>query len=282
MYRVLGLTRDPFGPPCEEELYWEDAGRAALREQAEELLRAGQGVWLRGAAGSGRRTLLSRVGEALALEGRAVAWCADSVPGATGAPDDLISHIGTVTGAGIGGGDALSAASGLYSRLVDGFCRGGPVIVFLSGEALGPCGADQVELEILARLRLVGRPLVALGLWGEGAAPCEGLAELALPRLSRAEVRDVLVHRAAACGRADLLAPEALGRLSADPSRGLGHALSLARGELARQVFCGGASANGCGESHEGLRSPTPVLDPSELGEVERLLDALGPEDAPR
>ncbi|MEW6488196.1 MAG: hypothetical protein AB1578_09825 [Thermodesulfobacteriota bacterium] len=282
MYRVLGLTRDPFGPPCEEELYWEDAGRAALREQAEELLRAGQGVWLRGTAGSGRRTLLSRVGEALALEGRAVAWCADTVPCAPGASDDLLTHIGTVTGAGIGGGDALSAVSaagGVYSRLVDGFCRGGPVIVFLCADALGAEG--EAELEILGELRLVGRPLAALGLWGEGAAPWQGLTELEMPALSPADVRRVLVHRAAACGRPDLLSSEALDRLSADPAKGLGHALALARVELARQVFGGGFTGIDPGMTGAETTPPTHVLDPSALNEVERLLDALGSPHAP-
>lgn len=277
MHRALGLSRDPFALVCEEELYWEDASRAALREQAEGLLRAGQGVWLRGAPGSGRRTLLARVGEALALKGRTVAWCGAWASCGTGASEDLLSRIGRVTGTGLGGGDGLAAAAGVYSRLVDGFCRGGPVIVLLPREALGLGDGD--EAEILGQLRLVGRPLVALGLWGEGEAPWKGLTELALPPLSRVDVRDLLVHRAAACGRPDLLGPEALGRLSAEPARGLGHALALAQVELARQVFCGDSAGDGPGVTQA---EPTParqVLDPTALGEVERLLDALGPED---
>jgi hypothetical protein len=282
VYRALGLTRDPFASLCEEELYWEDAGRAALREQVEGLLRAGQGVWLRGPPGSGRRTLLARVGEALALEGRAVAWCADSVPPAPGTSQNLLSRIGAVTGSGPGGGgDVLSTASNVYSRLLDGFCRGGPVVVFLPGETLGFRGADRVELEILGQLRLVGRPLVALGLWGEGPPPWEGLTELEMPALTPADVREVLRHRAAACGRPDLLASEALDRLAADPSRGLGHALSLARVELARRIFCSGSDGSSPGETQAEDTPPQRVLDPSALNEVERLLDALGSHHAP-
>lgn len=285
MYRVLGLTRDPFASVCEEDFYWEDAARAALRERVEGLLRAGKGVWLRGASGSGRRTLLARVGETLALEGSPVAWCADPVPRAAAASDDLLFRVGAVTGAALGGADAgsaVAAACGVYARLLEEFCRRGPAIVFLPEEVLGVEG--RAELEILGELRVVGRPLVALGLWGEGQAPWRGLTELEMPALSAADVRHVLVHRASACGRPDLLAPEVLDRLSADPAPGLGHVLSLARVEMVRQVFGGGFDGTAPGAVRPEDAPPRPlrqVLDPSALDEVERLLDALDPHHAP-
>jgi len=265
VYRLLGLSRDPFGPACDGELYWESPSRAGVRESIEGLLAAGSGVWLSGEADSGRRTLLARAVTAVAGPHRPVAWCDLS-----GAEDDVLSRLARVVGPG-GRGRGADLAGAVYGELVEGFCRGGPPVVFLDGGAGGDPARE--ELGLLSALQLVGRPLVLLALWGEGEPTVGGLERVELPALSARDVGHFLSHRLSACGRSDLFSAAKLEELAAQ-ARGLGHALELARGELARAAFRGRVGSGGVDSS------PHRVLDPSELAEVDRLLDALGPENA--
>jgi hypothetical protein len=270
LHAFLGLSRDPFAATCDEDLYWEGPTRLGVRQRIEGLLRAGRGVWVRGSAGSGRRTLLARAAEPLALEGRPVAWCGAPFLPAEGCLAGALGLLGRVSGA-PGQGDERFAPERVYEALVEGFCRGGPVIAALGGEALGP--GDREELEFLAGLRVVGKPLICLALWGEASAPVAGLEEVFVPPLPPSALREILAHRAGACGRPDLLSPERLDRISAvAPS--LAHALELARVETAKAVFRGGAGRENADEPDAAPRNG--VLDPSAVEEVNRLFHALG------
>lgn len=276
LHGVLGLSRDPFAATCDDDLYWEDPVRGEVRQRIQGFLRAGQGVWIRGGPDSGRRTLLGRAVESLAREGRPVAWCEGSAVAAEGAPEGVLHLLGRVMGAPVEE-DERFVLEGVCERLVEGFCRGGPVLAVLAGDALDQ--RDRELLEFLAGLRLVGRPLVTWALWGAAPPPFAGLQELCIPPVSASALQEALAQRAAACGRPELLAPERLERISAI-ARSLSHALSLARAEMEQVAFLCGAER---GKAHgPDVAAREGVLDPLALDEVNRLLHALGsPEAAP-
>ncbi|MDW7710857.1 MAG: hypothetical protein SCH98_10310 [Deferrisomatales bacterium] len=276
LHGFLGLSRDPFQEGCDDELYLEDPGRYGLRQRLEGSLREGKSVWLRGRLGSGRRTLLARAAATLAAEGRAVAWCGEPwLPAEEGGRRvlELLLQV-TRAGARASGPTALEA---VCEELLFGFCRGGPVIAALAGEGLAP--GDQEELAFLSSLRLLGKPLVCIALWGERSSPLEGLEEVRVPPFSPSALRELLLHRATACAGRDLLAPDVLERIS-EEARSASHALELARTEVAHLVFRGGPQSEAACQT-----APPPdggVLDPSALAEVNRLLHALGSESSPR
>ena len=266
MHRLFGLSRDPFAPGYDAELYWESPQRAGVRERVTRALVRGRGAWLRGAPGAGRETLLARVAEDLALAGRPVLWAGAQAPQGGQALLDLLLG---VAGVQVPGGDEIDRAAALYPALLEGFRRGGAVLVVL-GSALGE-GAG-VELEILAQLQVAHKTLITPFLWGDGEPPVDGLAPVDLPSFSDAELRACLTHRVAVCGRPDLFAKPELEALVQDVE-GVGEVLQRGREALLRKAFAGHGPAGGGANE---LRV-APVLDRAALEEVDHLLATLGP-----
>jgi len=268
VHRLFGLSRDPFALVCDGDLYWESPRRAAVREQVTRALARGRGVWLCGEPGTGRETLLARAVEDLALAGRPVLWAgAASVEGAW----NVLGALLDLTGAEAPEGDLVDRAAAVYRALLEGFSRGGPVVVVLpspSGE-----GA-RAELDLLSQLRVAGKAVVSLALWGEGEPPLDALSRAAVPSLSPEEVRSCLGHRAAVCGRGDVLSGKALDEVVRD-ARGLGEAVRGGSKALLRMAFSGRRQAEAPGRV--GKSQATPILDRAALEEVDELLETLGP-----
>lgn len=276
MYRSLGLSRDAFAPVCDGALFWENAQRARARKTAMSALRSGRGVWLRGGEGSGRGVFLARVAGDLALEGRPVLFCEDPAPTT---PEDLLSGLLDACGAmDPRRGDLLAQTEAVYSRLLETFCQAGTTVVI---PAPGPIPPNLVEeMEILAGLRVLGRPLAVVALAGEGAPNCEGLEEVRLPVPGPDDLRACLAHRAAACGRPDLFDSD---RLLDIVSRagGFGNAVQRARHEVARLAFQGAGSASSRSDVSDEPDGGPQFLDAHELGEVDRLFESLEPGSRP-
>jgi hypothetical protein len=268
VYRLFGLSRDPFAPVCDGELYWENQRRAAVREEATRALTAGRGVWLCGAPGTGRETLLARAVEELALAGRPVLWAGST---ATEDPSDLLGALLALAGVEAPSGDLVDRAGAVYRVLLEGFSRGGPVVVVLPA----PAGEGaRVELDLLAQLRVAGKALVTLASWGEGEPPLDALCPVELPSLSPEELRSCLGHRASVCGRPDLLSGKALDAVVRD-ARGLGEAMLGGTKALLQMAFSGRRHAEAPGRA--GKSRATPVLDRAALEEVGELLEGLRP-----
>ncbi len=126
MYRLFGLSRDPFAPAGDAALFWEDSARAETRETALSVLRAGRGVWISGDPGSGRGAFLNRLAGDAALEGRCVVFRGEPAPDAA---QNFLASLLAVTGEEGTEGDALAIAERLYARLLDAFSRSGTVII---------------------------------------------------------------------------------------------------------------------------------------------------------
>ncbi|MDF1553031.1 MAG: hypothetical protein P1P84_08215 [Deferrisomatales bacterium] len=268
MERRLGLSRDPFSPLADGELYWESAARGELRRQLAEQLRSGCSVRLEGTPGSGRRSLLARVADELAAGGAPVALL--DGPGEE-TPEAFLAGLAAAVGANPpSGAGLLTLAEHLYCRLVDVFCAARPAVVVLPW---APAGDVAEEIGILTELRLLGRPLVAVAVVGSPALPTGEFASVAVPELSPDDLCDCLAHRCAAAGRADLLSPAALEACLAG-APGLPTALRRARALWRARVF---ASAL---EALEAPATPTPppVLDPAQVEEVRQLLQSLSPD----
>jgi hypothetical protein len=257
VYRLFGLSRDPFAPVGDGSLYWEEPVRADARERALRALRGGRGIWVWGRSGSGRGMFLARVAEDIAMEGRtALAWDGSASTDPVGILARLLDTACGTKGA----GDLLALAEALYSRLIEAFSRSGTVVVMPGTEPLAPGALG--EAEILGGLRIAGQPLAALLLCGEEGSPLGGLEEIHLPIPSPGDLREFLVHRAAACGRADLLPARDLARIT-EKARGFSDALSLARTGLARLAFCRGADDNQVAQlAGEHVNRLLPALEP--------------------
>jgi hypothetical protein len=270
---VFGLARHPFARVCDGDLFWESSARSAARRSAFDLMRNGKGIWLSGPPGSGRSALLGRLAEDLAAEGRPVLQAELSVSPSAEAflagLLDVVAEHPVAAGAGV-----LSVARELYARLLEAWCARGPIPCFPGPVSASP---DVVaELEILGGLRLVGGPVVVLGLAGAGESPLPTLHTVRLPPPSAFDLRQMLAHRLSACGGAGLLAPEVLERIG-ERAGGFEEALTLGRRALSRAAFRLGLQGAGrVAVPRE--ETPTSLFDPAELDEVARLLDSLGPE----
>jgi len=266
--RLLGLSREPFALVADGALYWESDERADLRQELAAALRQGRSVRLQGPPGSGRRSLLARVAGDLAAAPVPVALC-EAPHEAT--PEAFLSALGETLGAKApAGADLLTLAEHLYRRLVEVFCTARSAVVVLPWVA---AGAVAEEIGILAELRLLGRPLVAVAVLD--APPLTGgeLVSFAVPPLTADDLRDCLAQRCAAVGRADLLPPAALEACLAAPLD-LPTALDRARRVLRAQVF-----AAALGQDATTLpRSEPPLFDPTQMQEMRRLLDSLSPD----
>jgi len=202
---------------------------------------------------------MARLAGDIAMESRAtLAW---DGPAADDALELLSRMVDTACGMS-GASDLLSLAEALYSRLIEAFSRFGTVIVMPGTERLAPGALG--EAEILSGLRIAGHPLAALLLCGEESSPLGGLEEVRLPPPSPGDLRELLVHRAAACGRADLLPVHELARV-VERARGFSDALSLARRAMTRLAFCRGA------------KDTQPAEVPGD--DVDRLLEVLAPSE---
>lgn len=273
MYRCLGAPRDPFEDSRDETLAWEPLPRGRALESAAAALRAGAGVWVRGDPGAGRGWLLARLAEDLVAEGRRVLFREGPAP-QTGI--GLLDALLEIAGPSDEDGDLLDRAGALYRRLLEAFVAAGPTAIVPATEFPLP-SAPLEELEILAGLRVAGRPLVRLALAGEGPTPVEGLVEVVLPSPAAADLHDFLSRRMAACGCPDLLPRDEVDRI-ARAATGLGDALRLARQAVARRAYRLPDAAGGRSEAAEGRAAS--VLDADELGEVDRLLTDLAPDPA--
>lgn len=268
MERRLGLSRDPFAPSADGELYWESEERAELRGQLAAKLLAGHSVCVEGVPGSGRRSLLTRVAGDLAAGGTPVALLEGA--GKVGPGAFLAGLAATVGADPPAGADLLTLSEYLYRRLVDVFCATAPAVVVLPW---APAQAAAEEIGILAELRLLGRPLVTVAVLSSPSLPAGGFDPIRVPELTPEDLRDCLSHRCAAVGRADLLASSALeGCLAGVP--GLPVALGRARLALRAGIFAAALDAGGA-VVHEPRSS---VLDPAQVQEVRRLLESLSPD----
>ncbi len=267
MFEALGLTRDPFGPSWDADLYWEGPERAAARSAARGALAGGQGVWLRGEAGSGRETLAVRVAADVARTGVPV-LVPDRTPTVPEAVlGAFLEASGTPAPAGT---DLLDRAAGLYERILDAFAGRGPVVFVAGGDALS--GPALGEVAALAGLRLAGQRVAVPLLWGEGDPPWPDLAVVDVAPLSAGDLRALVAHRLAAAGRPDLLGPAALGRLVEDCA-GPADAVAAGRRHLMGLLFAGDTTAPSDGTDGPG---GTPVLDPDALDEAGVLLAGCG------
>lgn len=267
----LGSSRDPLAPVCDGDLFWESAPRAAVRRRCLELLAEGRGVWLSGPPGSGRSTVLDRLAADLAGEGRAVLRAEAPV---TGAAEEFVAGLLAGVADGPPPEGLLLAAEALYARLLEAFAARGTVPCFPG--AVSASGGVVAELEVLASLRVLGRPLVALALAGAGDSPLVGLETVRLPPPEPVDLEALLSHRLAVCGATGLLAPAAIADVAA---RAVGFEDAMARARRARaQASFERALAEVPAPSTRGAEPPRPSLfDPAELDEVSRLLDSLGP-----
>ena len=265
MERRLGLSRDPFAPSADGELYRESDERAGLRRRLSDRLLLGCSARLEGTPGSGRRALLNRVAGDLAAGGTPVALFEGS--GEEGPEAFLAGLAATVGAEPPSGADLLTLAEHLYRRFVEVFCAVRPAVVVLPWELTG---AVAEEIGILAELRLLGRPLVAVAVLGSPVLPADAFAPIPVPDLSPDDLRDCLSHRCAAVGRVDLLAPSALECCVAG-TPGLPAALRRARAALRAQAFAAVLDAPEVIASG----SHAPVLDPDQVQEVRQLLDSL-------
>ncbi len=268
MFEALGFARDPFGPSWGADLFWEDPERAATHSAARDALVGGRGVWLRGAAGSGRETLAVRVAAEVARAGTPVL-----VPYRTPTvPEAVLGAFLEASGMPApAGADLLGRAAGLYERILDAFAGRGPVVFVAGGDALA--GPALGEVAALAGLRLAGQRVAVPLLWGEGEPPWPGLETVDVTPLSDGDLRALVAHRLAAAGRPDLLGPAALDRLVADCS-GPAEAMDAGRMHLSGLLFAGASKAPADGTAGPG---GTPVLDPDALDEAGALLDGFDP-----
>ncbi len=265
MHRVLGLSCDPFGPTWEDALYWESPARKRVREDAREALRGGRSVWLQGVRGSGRETLTRKIALDLALERRAVLFADAACPSTE---YELLARLCTVAGAAPSDAGSTGLAEGLYRRVLRAFCRTAPVVVVPSGAPSD--GVPAAELEMLAGLRLAGHPIAALLAWGDGEPPFEGFQTFEIATPPESELRACLSHRLAACGAPDLLSSDEL-EINLDGVRGFEEALERGRLALCRLVFERTAQET----TAQALAPTAGPFDPTEVGEVGRLLDSL-------
>jgi hypothetical protein len=219
---------------------------------------AGRGVWLRGSGGAGKGTVLSRLAEDVALDGACILLSDGPTP-ETG--EDLLAQLLELSGAARPVGDVLSLAEALYVQLLEAFSRSGCVVVV---PATGPLGDSAVEeVQILARLRVAGRPIVGLLLCGDGDSPVNGLEEVYLATPTPDDLRECLAHRLAGCGRPDLLSLERLTEIAAE-ARGLGDAVARARRELARLMFHGPVERSGGSAAWTSRRPGRGAVSPSD------------------
>lgn len=271
MHRVLGLSCDPFGPADDDRFFWESAERRTLREGAEEALRRGHSVWLRGARGSGRRTLGTRVISELAGDGRAVLF-ADAPWPSTEA--ELLARLCLVAGAAVSAASISARAEGLYRQVLRAFYQTAPVVVVPAAEPLEE--APTAELQLLADLRLAGHPIAALLAWGEGEPPFDAFQVFELANPSESELRACLEKRLAVCDAADLLSPQDLQAILEGAG---GFAEGLERGRLA---LCHLAFARlSAGDGSLGRARGGQAFDPGEVGEILSLLDSLSSAESP-
>jgi len=264
VHRLFGLSRDPYAPVCDGDLYWENPRRRDVRSEVSRLLLGGNSVWLHGEAGAGRESVMARAVEEVALAGRPVIWGGSNAPADAQALLDLLLD---VAGVGTTDGALIDRAAAVYQAMLDGFSRGGPVVVALQGPA--DEGA-RTELEVLASLRVAGKQLVALATWGEGKAPVEDLAAVELPSFSKGELGSCIVHRSTACGGPDLLTGAAIDAVVRG-SQGVGDAVRRARDVVFRMAFSGPPVARG----NAAAPPSRPVLDRAALEEVDQLLGTL-------
>ncbi len=263
MYRALGLTRDPFAPVCDDLLFWESPARARFRRRAVEAVARGRGVWLAGPPGSGRSALLERVAEDAAVAGHPAAVVRGEAPPSGAA---LLALLLDALGLSVAAADPEVRAAALYEALLDAFCRAGTAVLALDVGTLETSARREVEL--LAGLKVAGRPLVGVALVGGG--PVAGFEELPLGAPTPGDLEALLAHRLAACGGADLFTPADLAALAVGEG-GFAGALRRARAALGRRAFWG-ETPDAC---PAGVAAP--VLPEEDLGEVERLLASLSP-----
>lgn len=230
MLARLGLVRDPFLPGPDATLRYLAGPRKAALEASLGHMLDGYGVLVTGPNGSGRQEFAAALRDGLLAEGIPT-LCLSASPKTL--DSSLIHLLHSLLLPGQVPRDQAEAVENVYSRLLEGFWRGGNALILAFHEPLSP--ADAEELRLLAGLTFLGRPLVALALVGEDLPPFAALEKISLPPPEKNEMADVLRHRLALAGGAGLLNEEIEG--IAFQASSFEEALALAGFALQRSAF---------------------------------------------
>lgn len=266
MFGHLDLTRDPTRHSYEDSTYVESKRRAGAYAACAAALDAGNSLWVRGPAGSGRESLVARLASRYAPgAARASATLTRGQEGSAPLLRRLHSNIAGANPS----EEALDLAEGVYGKLFEGFRAAGPCLIFICPpDSLD--GADLTELLLLGELTFLGLPVARIVACGEGPPPVEGMAEVVLEEPDAGELTGFLRQRLALCGGSSLLgaAEEACGAAG-----GYSGALGRLGEVLGVRSFMPPPAA--------GVKPPPPtsgesaIFSPGAVEEVEWLLDAI-------